>query len=121
MAKYIDKLPKQKEQFLLKEFRIKPEENSIPEISSYGGKLFVVYGENKDGDRVESVFLDYTIEKIYGGKPSEYDIDRFQNIMTYLCGPQYNKDANAFNKQFRPNHIKDFNENAFEEEEYEEE
>jgi len=120
MAKYIDKLPKYKEETLLKEFKIKPDEDVVAstEISAYGGKLYVVHGKNSTGERIESIFTDFTIIKIYSSTPSEYDIDKFQNVMEYLCGPQYAKDAKAFNNNFRKQHNSEFIEGNFDSEEY---
>ena len=120
MADFIDKLTKDKQKKLLEEMRIKPNEDVIANtsISSYGNRLYVVHGRNEENELIESVYTDFFIEKIYGSEPSEYDQDRFQNIMISLCGEVYSARVEEFNKNHRSSHIKHYIEGDFGEEEY---
>ena len=123
MADFIDKLTKAKEKALLLEMRMDPKEDVIAhtEISSYGGRLFVVHGR-KNGIRIESIYTDFLVEKIYGDTPSRYVQDRFQNTMINLCGPEYEKRVKEFNRKNRKNNSLDYAAGDFgEEEEYEDE
>lgn len=120
MADFIDKLTKSKEQRLLSEMRKDPKEDIMAntEISSYGGRLFVVHGR-KNGRRIESIYTDYLVEKIYGDEPTNYIQDRFQNIMISLCGPEYERRVKEFNKKYRKDNSLTYDEGDFGEEEYE--
>lgn len=121
-SQFIENLPKYKQKILLEEMRIHPDEDVISstEISGYGGKMYVVHGHTKSGIRVESIYTDFIIEKLYNSTPSEYDIDRYQNTMIKLCGEEYSKQVSEFNKKFRASHDKEYVEGDSEdEEEYE--
>lgn len=120
-SKYVTELLKGKQKKLLEAMRLKSTEDVVAgtEITTANGKLYVSHGRDKDGNCVESIYSDFLIIKIYNSVPSEYDQDRYQNIMIELCGEEYRKDVKRFNKTERNNHDNDFRDGDFEEEEYE--
>ena len=93
MAEFIDKLPTFKVIKLLEAMRYSSSENivSTAQISCYGNKLYVVHGIDNKGQRIESVYTDYVVEKIYGDQPSTYDQFHFQAVMTELIDIKTNR------------------------------
>ncbi len=95
---YINRLTSEQIKDLLTEMRISKHENinKLP-YAIYGGKLHVVHGKNKNNEKIESIYGEYEIEKIYNSAPSAYDQRRFLNCMiTLLHKTNYLKDMTAY-------------------------
>ena len=124
MAKYIDKIDKYKIEKLLDEMKIKPDEKPFysSQVSTYEGKLHVSHGTTISGEYIESIYNDFVIELLYGSQPSEYDQEKYQNIMKVLCKSlgNYTADCEIFNASNRPNR-KTYFDGYFKDEEYYEE
>lgn len=87
---FIEKLTIHQRQDLLWEMRIHPREDVRDYmVSFYTNRLRVNHGKTRNGERIESIYKDFEIEKIYNSEPSRYDQKKFQNFMTNLLGQVY--------------------------------
>lgn len=82
---YLEKLnstSKTKLYFLLREFRISPDENvENSGFACFNGELRVTHWEYHNQ---VSIYSDFKIIKLYGAEPSSYDQRRYRNIMASL-------------------------------------
>ncbi len=83
---------------LLEEMRISKKEN--PKLIFYNlinNKMRIFHSPiRKGGPKLESVFTQFEIIKIYNSEPSEYDQSRFRNFMISEFGDEYEKRLKSY-------------------------
>ena len=101
MKNFIERLNIPQKLDLLQDMRISSKENpnTMPTVF-YGGKMHVVHGKTKSGEKIESVYGEFEIVKIYNSEPSKYDQRRFQNYMIKIFEKDgYRKKLEEYLKQ----------------------
>lgn len=93
---FVDKLTTHQLFALLKEMRLREEEDVRDYPSAYYGQRLRILHKKTRTRRIESIYKDFEVEKIYGKEPTEQDQQKFRKMMIRIYGERYAKELEIY-------------------------